>query len=136
MPTAEELSGATVQPETSPTDTTHAADLEGEGYLLAEEGVTQAQIVVAKADLSRQHPQDPDPKVHTQTMRAEPEAIPGEPGAIERPPGDPNANTPNGSAHGEPDSMPGEETSPNANALVHHEGAEQEDWMDAKEDWL
>jgi len=53
---------------------------------------------------------------------AEPEAIPGKPGAIERQPGDLNVNTPEGVAHGEPDSMPGEDINPNPNAPVHLEG--------------
>jgi len=80
-------------------------------------------------------------EVHAQTVGAEPEAIPGEPGAtkevahahhdraepdLQGQPGDSNVNTPKGVALGEPDSMPGEETDPNANTLAHLECAEQE----------
>jgi len=90
--------------------------------LLAEEGVNHAQIIVAEADLSWQHQETPDPKVHAQTVGAELQAISGEPDAIEEAahaqtgavgPGDPNANTPEGVAHAEPDSMSGEVITPN-----------------------
>jgi len=136
-PTVEESSGAAEQPETSPADTTHAADLEGEGCPLAEEGDTLVQIVGTEAVLSQQHPQVPTQDVHAQTLGAEPEAISGEPGAIEEiahahgdcaepdlqgQPGDPNANTPKGVAHPEPVSMPGEDINPNPNAPMHLEG--------------
>ena len=47
--------------------------------MLAEEGTTHAQIVVAEAGLSRQHTQDPDPKAHAKTVAAELESISGEP---------------------------------------------------------
>ena len=114
-PAAEEPSGATEQPKTSPADAIHTADLEGEDCSVAKEGITHAQIVVAEVDLSQWHTQDPVPKVHTQTIGAETEAIPGKPGAIERQPGDWNANTPKGVAHAELDSTPGEETIRNAN---------------------
>ena len=143
-------SGAAEQPETSPTDVTHTAETEGEGCSLAEEGDTHAQIVSAEAVLSWQRTQDPDPKVHVQTVSAEPLAIPGEPGAIEEgthahgdcaepdlkdgQPGDPNMNTPEGVAHGEPDSMPGENINSNANTPVHLEGTGPEVLMDAEED--
>jgi len=134
---AQEQSGASVQPETSPAHLTRTTDLEGEGCPLAEEGDTLAQIVGAEAVPSRQHPEDPTQEVHAQTAGAEPEVISGEPGAIEEvahehndraepdlqeQPGDPNANTPKGVTHPEPDSMPGEDINPNANAPVHLEG--------------
>jgi len=63
--------------------TTHVADFEGEGCLLADEGVNHAQIVVAEADLSWQHQETPDPKVHAQTVGAELEATSDGPDAIE-----------------------------------------------------
>ena len=134
---AQEQSGASVQPETSPAHLTHAADLEGEGCPLAKEGDTLVQIVDAEVVPSRQHPEDPTQEVHAQTASAEPEAISGEPGAIEEvahehndraeldlqgQPGNPNANTPKGVAHPELDSMPGEDIYPNANAPMHLEG--------------
>jgi len=49
---AQEQSGAPEQPETTPAHSTHAADLEGEGCSLAEEGDTHAQIVSAEEVLS------------------------------------------------------------------------------------
>jgi hypothetical protein len=113
VPAAQEPSGATVQPETSPADTTHTADLEGEGQLLAEEGAIHARIVVAEVGLSQQYPQAPTHGVHAQTVGAKLEAISGQPG-------NPNVNTP------EPDSTPGEEI----NANTHFEGAEPQDSMD------
>ena len=98
--------------------------------MLTEEGVNHAQIIVAEADLSWQHQETPDPKVHAQTIGAELQAISGDPDAIEEAahaqtgavepdlrvgqPGDPNANTPEGVAHAEPDSMSGEIITPNA----------------------
>ena len=54
-------------------DATHAADIEGEGCSLAEEGDTHAQIVSVEAVLSWQHTQVRDPKVHTHHDRAEPD---------------------------------------------------------------
>ena len=51
-PAAQEPSGAADQPKTRPADATYAADFEGEGCLLAEEGTTHMQIVVAEAGLS------------------------------------------------------------------------------------
>ena len=128
---------------------THAADLEGEGCPLAKEGDTLVQIIGTEAVLSRQHTQDPNPKVHAQTISAEPEVISGEPGAIkevahkhngcaepdlQEQPGDLNTNTPKGVAHPEPDSMPGEDIDPNANAPVHLEGTGPGVLMDAEED--
>jgi len=146
---AQEQLGAPEQPETSPVHSTHATDLEGEGCPLAEEGDTLAQIVSVEAVLSRQHTQDPNPKVHAQTIGAEPEAISGEPGAIkevahehngrvepdlQEQPGNLNANTPKGVARPEPDLMPGEDIDPNANAPVHLEGTGPGVLMDAEED--
>ena len=116
---------------------------------MAKEGDTLAQIVGAEAVLSRQHTQDPNPKVHVQTISTEPEAISGEPGAIkevahehnghaepdlQEQPGDLNANTPKGVAHPEPDLMPGEDIDPNVNAPVHLEGTGPGVLMDAEED--
>ena len=102
------------------------------------------QIISTEAVLSQQHTQGPDPKVPTQTLSAEPEAILGKPGAIEEgahthnnhaeldlkvgQPGDPNANTPKGVAHGKPDSMPGEEII--SNTPVHLEGTGPEVLME------
>jgi len=44
--------GAAEQYETSPTDATHTADIEGEGYLLAKEGDTHMQIISVEVVLS------------------------------------------------------------------------------------
>ena len=125
----------TAQPKTSPAHITHTADIEGEGCLLAKEGDTHAQIISVEAVLSQQHPQAPVPKVHVQTIGMEPETTPGEPGAIERQPGDLNVNTPEGVAHGEPDLTPGEDINPNPNAPMHLEGMGPEILMDTAEDW-
>src|SRR6266581_882780 len=65
---------ALAEPDSTPGENaTHAADIEGEGCSLAEEGDTHAQIVSAEAVLSRQHTQVPDPKVHAHHDRAEPD---------------------------------------------------------------
>jgi len=134
---AQEQSGASVQPKTSPAHLTHATDLEGEGCPLAEEGDTLAQIVNVEAVPSQQHPEDPTQEVHAQTASTEPEVILGKPGAIEEvaykhndhvepdlqgQPGNPNANTPKGVTHPKLDLMPGEDIYPNTNAPVHLEG--------------
>jgi len=91
----------------------------------------------------------PNPKVHAQTISAEPEVILGKPGAIEEvthehngcaepdlqeQPGDLNANTPKGVAHPELDSMPGEDIDPNVNAPMHLEGTGPGVLMDTEED--
>jgi len=131
-----------------PADATDTADIEGEGCSLAKEGDTHAQIVSAEAVLSQQHTQGPDPKVPAQTLSAEPEAILGEPGAIEEgahahddhaepdlkvgQPGDLNTNTPKGVAHGKPDSTPGEEII--SNTPVHLEGTGPEVLMEEEVD--
>jgi len=75
------------EPDSMPgKDTTHAADIEGEGCLLAKEGDTHVQIVSMEAVLSRQHTQVPDPKVHMHHDCAELDMQ-------SRQPGDTNAHT-------------------------------------------
>ena len=81
-PATEELLGAAKQPKSSPADPTHTTNLEGEGYMLAEEGATHTQIVVAEVGLSQWHPQAPAHNVHMQSIGAEPLTLPGEPNTI------------------------------------------------------
>jgi len=131
-----------------PADATYAADIEGEGCLLAKEGDTYMQIISVEVVLSWQHLQSPDPNVHVQTISTEPEVILGKPGAIEEgayihndcveldliegQPGNLNTNTLEEVAHLELDLIQ-EETS---NAPMHLEGIGPEVLMDAEEDCL
>jgi len=72
---------ALAEPDSTPGENaTHAADIEGEGCLLAEEGDTHAQIVSTEAVLSQQHTQIPDPKVHAHHDRTEPDMQSRQPG--------------------------------------------------------
>jgi len=72
---------ALAEPDSTPgEDATHAADIEGEGCSLAEEGDTHAQIVSAEAVLSWQHTQVRDPKVRAHHDRAEPDMQSRQPG--------------------------------------------------------
>ena len=118
--------GATKQPETSSADATHAANLEGEAYLLAKKGVTHVQITIVEADLSQQHLYNPDPKVHAQTVSTE-----------QNPKSDDNNSYNEWEAFcTETWGMENEGTIPDANACVHLESTEQEDLMNVKEDWV
>jgi hypothetical protein len=53
----------------------------------------------------------------------------GEPGAIEKQLGDPNANTPKGVAHTKLDPIPGEDINTNVNVPMHLEGMGPETWL-------
>lgn len=93
------------------------------------------------------NPQHPTQKVRAQTIGAEPETTPGEPGAIEavararndrvepdlqtRQPCNPNTSTPEDVAHGEPDSTPGEED--DLNTPVYLESARPEVLMERED---